>query len=106
MRHLLLVSALAFVSASALAQTDSSEPSAPPAIATDPGYSSQFRCPESYPDEDSRRIATKQYLDWASQAHPGWRVDDTMNYRETLLRAHSCTETLNTQVDNEPHTPR
>ena len=79
---------------------------APPAIATDPGYGGLFRCPESYPDEDSRLAATERYLAWANRDHPNWRVDDTMNYRATLLRANNCRATLDSEVANEPHTAR
>ena len=113
MRHLLssfLMSLAALASSAAQAQSeplDSAGPmNAPPAIATDPGYGEQFRCPESYPDEDSRLAATERYLAWASRAHPGWRVDDTMNYRTTLLRANNCHATLDSEVGNEPHTAR
>jgi hypothetical protein len=111
MRTLLLSSFLAFARLAALAQSapqlDPAGPAnPPPAIALDPGYAEQFRCPESFPDEDSRLAATERYLAWANRAHPDWRVDDTMNYRTTLLRANNCQATLDSEVGNQPHVAR
>lgn len=110
MRTLLLSGVLALAPLAAFAQSAPLDPATPmtppPALATDPGYADQFRCPESFPDEDSRLAATERYLAWANRAHPDWRVDDTMNYRTTLLRANNCHATLDSEVGNQPHVAR
>jgi hypothetical protein len=110
MRTLLFSTVLALAPLAGFAQSAPLDPAAPmnppPALATDPGYADQFRCPESFPDEDSRLAATERYLAWANRVHPDWRVDDTINYRTTLLRANNCQATLDSEVGNQPHVAR
>ncbi len=87
----------------AMAQ-DAGAPSGP-LLANDPGYASQFQCPESLASDEARRLADDRFLQWASRAHPDWRVEDTMNYRLALLQAKQCRETLNSMVNDQPANP-
>jgi hypothetical protein len=112
MKTLLLCCAAALIPFAAHAQSSiqddvSGNNGAPPAaLADDPGFATQFRCPESYSDADQRRMATENYLNWASRTHPEWRVDETLNYRTSLLKMNGCSATLDSEVTNLPQVDR
>jgi hypothetical protein len=101
----LVFSSLTLVSGVALAQSTETAAGTESSLVGDPGYAPSFRCPESYPDEASRRSATTAYLNWAREAHPGWRVEQTLNYRAALLQANQCQQTIDDMVTNPPQIP-
>jgi len=105
MHQAILFSSLAIVSGVVLAQSSEAPVSAESGLIGDPGYAGSFRCPESYPDEASRRAATTSYLHWARETHPEWRVEQTLNYRNTLLQAHQCDQTVDDMVTNTSQLP-
>jgi hypothetical protein len=53
-----------------------------------------FICPESQPDDATRRAAVKQFLLDVGAAWPGVTVAQMIRFRVALLNKHSCTKTL------------
>ncbi len=53
-----------------------------------------FECPESYPSDDARTAALKQFVEAYRTAYPSNMVRDLEVFRYRLLVAHGCTKTL------------
>ena len=53
-----------------------------------------FVCPESLPDDATRREAMKKYLLAVGDAWPGVTVNQMIDFRVALLNKHNCAKTL------------
>jgi hypothetical protein len=53
-----------------------------------------FVCPESQPDDATRKGAVKQFLLEVGEAWPGVTIGQMIQFRVALLNKHNCTKTL------------
>jgi hypothetical protein len=61
-----------------------------PVEMSDDEFATRFQCPETFPSDEQREVAAREFLDWATARHGDWRVSQTIAYRMQLLKQHMC----------------
>ena len=67
---------------------------ADPLAATDEEFSAAFRCPETLASDDERNRANDQFSAWLHAHHPGWTLQQILQFRAGLLASHHCQTAL------------
>lgn len=68
-----------------------------PLSAGDADFAAAFRCPETLANDAERNQANEQFSAWLHSHHPGWSLQQVLQFRAQLLSEHHC-QTALTQV--------
>jgi hypothetical protein len=61
---------------------------------TEAEFNSQFRCPETYSNDEERKQALDDMLKWYASHHKTTTIASITSFRMQLLEEHNCSETL------------
>ena len=53
-----------------------------------------FRCPEKLSTHVDNTNEMQRFILWTRKHHPKWTVEEILEFRISVLKAHKCTETL------------
>jgi len=65
-----------------------------PLAASDEEFTASFRCPETLADDAERNRANEQFSAWIHAHHANWSLQQILQFRASLLSAHSCQTAL------------
>ena len=75
-------------------QSPAVEPSLPIDQLSEQQFNAQFRCPESYSDDDGSRKGVAESVQWYGTHHPSVTPEGLARFRMKLLTEHGCAKAL------------
>jgi hypothetical protein len=67
---------------------------ADPLAASDEQFAAAFRCPETLAGDAERNQANERFSAWIHAHHADWSLQQILQFRASLLSAHSCQTAL------------